>query len=624
LKQYWGFSSFRSKQEEIIGSLLNGQDTVALLPTGGGKSICFQVPALVNDGICIVVSPLVALMTDQVTGLKNKGIKALSLLGGVSFNELTTLLDNATYGNYKFLYLSPERLQQEIIQNAIKQMNVNYIAVDEAHCISQWGNDFRPAYKNIQVLRGLHPLVPIIALTATATPEVLEDTISELKLELPKVFKDSFLRRNLSYQVLEENDKLYRIERILKNNKESAIVYVRSRASAIEISNQLNSFGISSTFYHGGVSATDKDNRLAAWKNMEVSTMVATNAFGMGIDHPNVRFVIHAQLPESLESYFQEAGRAGRDGKMAKAVLLHNAYDKVLVKKQFVDSLASPTDLKKVYKTLHNYFHIPYGEGEFTEHSFSFSEFCQTYKLNSLITYNGLNTLDRLGIVQLSKQFGRKSMLRFVISSELLLSYFEKDMTASVVGKTILRLYGGIFETPTPVNLELVSKKSGQEISVIISVLEKMEREELLDLTLHVTDASLTFLVPREDDKTINVVAKEVEALNKKKKEQVAAVINYVENNEVCKSIQLVNYFGENNAERCGICSVCLIVHSSVDKFKVKLISEKIIEALKDKQMSSREISEKLTFTEEKILNVLQLLIASEVIQINSKNEYFI
>ncbi len=624
MKQYWGFSSFRSKQEEIIGSLLNGQDTVALLPTGGGKSICFQVPALVNDGICIVVSPLVALMTDQVTGLKNKGIKALSLLGGVSFNELTTLLDNATYGNYKFLYLSPERLQQEIIQNAIKQMNVNYIAVDEAHCISQWGNDFRPAYKNIQVLRGLHPLVPIIALTATATPEVLEDTISELKLELPKVFKDSFLRRNLSYQVLEENDKLYRIERILKNNKESAIVYVRSRASAIEISNQLNSFGISSTFYHGGVSATDKDNRLAAWKNMEVSTMVATNAFGMGIDHPNVRFVIHAQLPESLESYFQEAGRAGRDGKMAKAVLLHNAYDKVLVKKQFVDSLASPTDLKKVYKTLHNYFHIPYGEGEFTEHSFSFSEFCQTYKLNSLITYNGLNTLDRLGIVQLSKQFGRKSMLRFVISSELLLSYFEKDMTASVVGKTILRLYGGIFETPTPVNLELVSKKSGQEISVIISVLEKMEREELLDLTLHVTDASLTFLVPREDDKTINVVAKEVEALNKKKKEQVAAVINYVENNEVCKSIQLVNYFGENNAERCGICSVCLIVHSSVDKFKVKLISEKIIEALKDKQMSSREISEKLTFTEEKILNVLQLLIASEVIQINSKNEYFI
>lgn len=624
MQQYWGFSSFRPKQEEIIDALLNGQDTVALLPTGGGKSICFQIPALVNDGICIVISPLVALMTDQVTGLKQKGIKALSILGGISFDELNTLLDNAAYGNYKFLYLSPERLQQEIVQNAIKRMNVNFIAIDEAHCISQWGNDFRPAYKNIQVLRGLHPLVPIIALTATATPKVLEDTILELKLELPQVFKDSFIRKNLSYQVLEENDKLYRIERLLKNNRESAIVYVRSRASAIEICNQLNSLGISSTFYHGGVSATDKNKRLAAWKNMEVSTMVATNAFGMGIDHPNVRFVIHSQLPESLESYFQEAGRAGRDGKKATAVLLYNAYDKVLVKKQFVDSLASPTDLKKIYRTLHNYFHIPYGEGEFTEHSFSFSEFCKTYKLNNLVTYNGLNTLDRLGIIQLSKQFGRKSMLRFVTSSESLLSYFEKDMTASVVGKTILRLYGGIFETPTPVNLDLVSKKSGQEISVIISVLQKMERDELLDLTLHVTDASLTFLIPREDDKTINVVAKEVEALNQKKKEQVAAVINYIENNEVCKSLQLVNYFGETNTLPCGICSVCISDLSPISKSEVKNISRRIIEILKDTQMNSREISEKLTFTEEKILNVLQLLITSEAIKINSKNEYFI
>ena len=364
--------------------------------------------------------------------------------------------------------------------------------------------------------------------------------------------------------------------------------------------------------------------RLTAWKNMEVSTMVATNAFGMGIDHPNVRLVIHAQLPESLESYFQEAGRAGRDGKKATAILLHSAYDKVLVKKQFVDSLASPNDLKKVYRALHNYFHIPYGEGEFTEHSFSFSEFCQTYKLNSLITFNGLNTLDRLGIIQLSKQFGRKSMIRFVVSSELLLSYFEKDMRASVVGKTILRLYGGIYETPTPVNLELVSKKSGQRISVIISILQKMERDDLLDLTLHVTDASLTFLVPREDDKTINVVAKEVKAINQKKTEQVAAVIHYIENNDLCKSIQLVNYFGESNAKPCGNCSVCLKDKSKIDKTETKHISEEIIEALKDKQMSSREISERLTFTEEKVLKVLQFLIASEAIQINSRNEYFI
>lgn len=625
LEQYWGFSSFRPKQEEIIDSLMDGQDTVALLPTGGGKSICFQIPTMVTEGICIVISPLVALMTDQVADLKKKGIKALSITGGISFSDLGILLDNATYGNYKFLYLSPERLQQELVQNAIKQMNVNFIAVDEAHCISQWGNDFRPAYKNIQILRELHPSVPIIALTATATPEVLKDTILELKLELPKVFKDSFLRKNLSYQVLEESDKLYRLERLLKNNKESAIVYVRSRANAIEISNQLNSLEISSTFYHGGVSASDKVKRLAAWKNMEVSTMVATNAFGMGIDHPSVRFVIHTQLPESLESYFQEAGRAGRDGKAATALLLLNEYDKILVKKQFVDSLATTSDLKTIYRTLHNYFHIPYGEGEFTEHSFSFSEFCQTYKLNSLVTYNVLNALDRLAIIQLSKQFGRKSLLRFIISSDALLSYFQNDVKASVIGKTLLRLYGGIFETPTAVNLELVSKKCGQDISEIISVLKKMERDELLELTLHTTDASLTFLVPREDDKTINVVAREIDALNKKKKEQVAAVLSYVENNTTCKSLQLVNYFGEVNITPCGICSVCIKGdRSPIDKHQVTLVSKKIIELLKVAPMNSREISERLTFTEHTILEVLKLLVDAEKIQLDTKNKYFL
>jgi ATP-dependent DNA helicase RecQ len=366
LEKYWGFSSFKSRQEAIIDSVLNGQDTIALLPTGGGKSICFQIPALLNEGICIVVSPLVALMSDQVKNLKEKGIKALALKGGISFDELRTLLDNATYGNYKFLYLSPERLQQEMVQNYIKQMNVNTIAVDEAHCISQWGSDFRPAYRNITILRELHPLVPIIALTATATPKVLENTIDELKLELPNIFKDSFVRKNISYQVIEEDDKLYRIERLLKNNSGSAIVYVRSRNTAVEINNQLNSIGISSAFYHGGLSADEKDKKLEAWKNNSISTMVATNAFGMGIDHPNVRFVIHIQLPESLESYFQEAGRAGRDGARATAVLIHNAYDKILVRKQFIDSLATPSDLKKIYHTLVNYFHIAYGEGAFS------------------------------------------------------------------------------------------------------------------------------------------------------------------------------------------------------------------------------------------------------------------
>ena len=622
LEDYWGYTSFRPKQEEIIQSVINGQDTVALLPTGGGKSICFQVPALATDGICIVISPLVALMTDQVRTLKEKGIKALSISGGISFDELRTLLDNGIYGNYKFLYLSPERLQQEVVQNAIRQMNVNYIAIDEAHCISQWGNDFRPAYKNITVLREIHPLVPFIALTATATPEVLKDTIIELKMELPMVFRDSFFRENLSYQVLEEEDKLYRIEKLLRQNTGAAIVYVRSRKSAVEINDQLNELGISSTYYHGGISSSDKNKRLASWQNNEVSTMVATNAFGMGIDHPNVRYVIHVQLPESIESYFQEAGRAGRDGEPSAAVIIYSAYDKVLVKKQFVDSLPSPSDLKNIYRNLHNYFQISYGEGEFTEHGFNFSDFCQTYKLNSILAFNGLNTLDRLAIIQLSKEFGRKSKLQFKVTTEVILSYFKKDMKISVIGKTILRLYGGIFETPTAVNLDLVSKKSGQSISDIISALKQMERDELLDLTLFITDASLTFLVPREDDKTINVVAKEVESLNRKKKEQVAAVLQYIANNKDCRSLQLINYFGESKSVPCGICSVCVSRSNKMDNKEIKKIAAKIQSLLKEKEMSSRELSECTTFAEEKIVKVLHLLIDTEKIYVNSKNQY--
>lgn len=622
LEKYWGFTSFRSKQEAIIEAVLNGQDTMALLPTGGGKSVCFQIPALLNEGICIVISPLVALMTDQVNGLQKKGIKALALKGGISFDELRVLLDNATYGNYKFLYLSPERLQQEIVQNYIKQMNVNTIAVDEAHCISQWGSDFRPAYRNISILRELHPLVPIIALTATATPKVLENTIDELKMELPNVFKDSFVRKNISYQVIEEDDKLYQIERLLKNNAGSAIVYVRSRNMAVEINNQLNSVGITSAFYHGGLSPDEKDKKLSAWQNNNVSTMVATNAFGMGIDHPNVHFVIHAQLPESLESYFQEAGRAGRNGSDAAAVLIYNKHDKALIKKQFVDSLATPSGLKKIYHNLVNYFRIAYGEGAFSEHSFNFIDFCNTYTLNTFVTYNTLNALDRLGVIQLSKEFGRKTTINFTVSSETLLTYFERDVLASVIGKTILRLYGGLFETATKVNLELVAKKSGQKVSVIILALKKMERDKLLELSLYITDACLTFLVPREDDKTINVVAKEVELLNAKKINQVEAVLQYVSDNKNCRSLQLVSYFGEANTEPCGICSVCAKTKNVLDRKELQLIARNILRLLQKDMLNSRQIFEALNYTEEEVMKVLKLLLDAERVCIDKKNKF--
>lgn len=622
LEEHWGFTSFRAAQEEIIQSVLNGQDTVALLPTGGGKSICFQVPAMIQEGICIVISPLVALMNDQVTHLKERGIKAMTLTGGISFSELNVQLDNASYGNYKFLYLSPERLQQELVQHAIKRMPVSMIAIDEAHCISQWGNDFRPAYKNITLLRELHPLVPMIALTATATPEVLKDTIAQLQLELPAIFTRTFVRPNLAYKVFRIEDKIYETARLLKNNTGSAIVYVRSRKAAVETSNQLTLSGIPSTFYHGGVSRDEKNKRLAQWRNGTIPTMVATNAFGMGIDQPDVRFVIHVQLPESLESYFQEAGRAGRDGQYAEAVILYNEHDKLLVRKQFIDALPTPSDLKKLYRNLSNYFQISYGEGEFTHHPFNFTEFCEAYKRNAIATYNSLSALDRLGIIQLSKEFGRTSTVQFLWSSEALLKYFATDIKVSIIGKTMLRLYGGIFEVPTSVNLEYVVKKTGRSMAEVIAALEKMKTDGAAEVLLRITDATLTFIKPREDDRTINVVSKQINELNRKKTAQVDAVLGYIENDTECKSLQLVRYFGDDSAKVCGICSVCAADAAVVSSEEIKRISNSINALLKESAMSSRELSEKSTFTETKVLQVLRLMVEAGKVSRNSKNEY--
>ncbi|HPF10589.1 MAG TPA: RecQ family ATP-dependent DNA helicase [Flavobacteriaceae bacterium] len=623
LQEYWGFNNFRPLQEDIIQSVLEGRDTIALLPTGGGKSLCFQIPAMVMEGLCIVISPLVALMNDQVASLESKGIKAMALTGGLSSEALTTQLDNALYGPYKFLYLSPERLQQEQVQWALKKMNVNLIAVDEAHCISQWGNDFRPSYQKIPVLKALQPYAPTIALTATATEEVLLDTISELKLEQPQIFKKSFARTNLSYQVYQQSDKLHRIFQMLKPLKESAVVYVRSRNQAEQWSQRLQQQGISATFYHGGLPPKVKQERLDAWKQYRVSTMVATTAFGMGIDHPNVRYVIHAQLPESLESYFQEAGRAGRDGKDAEAVLLYEAQDQQLLTKQFLDTLPTLQDLKKLYRTLCNYFQIPYGEGEFTEHSFSLNKLCQTYQLPIQQTYNGLNTLDRLGIIQLSKQFGRKSKIQFLVPSQSLLMAFEKNPSFSVVGKTLLRMYGGIFDNPNTIDLEWVAHKSGLASDLIVGTLKEMAQQDLVDLQLFETDASITFMVPREDDRTLNPFREAIELVNNRKERQVKAVLTYIANTKVCLQVQLLRYFGETTTQECGRCSVCLEKRKSQQPLETQVIAQKILALLQETPMDSRNLLENLTFAEADVLKVLRALLDRKLIQLNAVNQYY-
>ena len=621
LERYWNFTSFKPLQEDIIQSVLEGEDTFALLPTGGGKSLCFQIPGLVKEGICIVVSPLVALMKNQVQALQDKGIKAMTLTSGISYSQLDTLLDNCIYGNYKFLYLSPERLQQDIVQDRIRQMNVNLIAVDEAHCISQWGNDFRPSYKNITLLRELQPSVNVIALTASATPKVVDDIIKELDFIQPKVFKQSFYRSNLAYMVFNEEDKYYKLEAILKKNKASSIIYVRNRKATIEISQFLESKNFSSTYYHGGLSNIEKDASLNAWINNQKQIMVATNAFGMGIDKPDVKTVIHLNLPDSIESYFQEAGRAGRNGEKAFAVILKNKSDELLVKNQFLNVLPSVDFIKTIYRKLSSYFQISYGEGVDVTFDFNFNQFCKTYKFNTILAYNALLVLDRTSVITLSKQFNKKTTVHFIVSNNALFSYLETHAEISIIVKSILRTYGGIFEQETKINTVLVAEKASVKEDIVMAALLQLEKAEIITLQNTKTDAQITYLQPREDDKTINRISTVIEQQNQLRQYQVQSVLNYINNENVCKNIQLLSYFGEKNIENCGICSVC-IKKKPIKKKNATSIKHKIIETLENGDMSSRALFEALDFSEEEINNTLKELLEYEVICITKTNTY--
>ena len=622
LQKYWGHESFKSLQEEIINGAYNNKDLIALLPTGGGKSLCFQVPALLKDGICIIVSPLVALIEDQVKSLQNKGIKALAITGGISFQELDTLLDNCIYGNYKFLYLSPERLQQDLVQQRIKQMNVNLIAVDEAHCISQWGHDFRPAYLNISVLRELHPEVAIIALTASATKEVVRDIQEKLLLQEPLIFKKSLERKNIAFRVLFTEDKMYRLQQLLQDKNQSAIIYVRSRKATQEISRELQQRGYTTAAFHGGLSSKEKSAKLNSWLKEDVKIMVATNAFGMGIDKPNVRHVIHLNLPESIESYFQEAGRAGRDNELATATIITNKSDIPILKNQFLKTLPDLEYTILVYKKLVAYFQIAYGEGVDTIHDFNFAEFCSRYQLNTSKTYNTIQLLDRISIVKLSQQFQKAASLQFIISNKQLFYYLEENPKFEPVIKAILRTYGGIFENKMPLNLSSICKKAGTTESEVISILNRLHRDKIVEFEHQQHDASITFLVPREDESSIYPFGKYIKNQAKNKTEKIEAILAYVENDKICRSRQLLTYFGETNTKNCGICSVCNPVDSIIRKETVKRIYLEIMDLLKPGDKSSRELVAALPYPEAGILKVLQLLMEKEIIGLTPTNTY--
>ena len=620
LKKYWGFDSFRGSQAEIIETVMQQQDVLALLPTGGGKSVCYQVPALLRDGICIVVSPLVALIDDQVNGLKQKGIKAIGLTGGLGFQEVLTLLDNCLYGNYRFLYLSPERLQQELVREKIAGMPVNLIAIDEAHCISQWGNDFRPAYLDCAVLRELHPNIPVMALTATATQRVREDIIENLRLVNEHLFKDSFLRKNISYQVFWEEDKRYRLQMLCSQAHGSGIVYVRSRKMTEELSDFLNSKGYTSHFFHGGLSAAEKSDKLKHWLQNKVQFMVATNAFGMGVDKPDVSLVVHYQIPDNLENYFQEAGRAGRDGNPARAILLTNKADTIQVKKQFLNVLPSTAYIKKVYRQLNNYFQIPFGGGEHETYPFHFDEFCEAYGFQYMLTYNALRILDQNSVISLSQEFSRQTTVKVAANKTGLFQYMEKHPDLAEVIQMLLRTYGGVFDFETRINPILLGKKTGNSEQEILAALEKLKGDGLISLSSQDRDLKITFLLPREDDRAINRFAKEVESYHRIKVENVSHMLNYIKNDTVCRSKQLLQYFGEKLKKDCGVCDVCQ--KKSNRTVGSAGLPERILRQLRISESSSRKLIHLLPDEEYLILQTLRELLEDGKIGINHKNEY--
>ncbi len=621
LRALWGFEEFKGSQESIINVLLEKQDVLALMPTGGGKSVCFQVPPLLQDGICIVVSPLIALIHNQVDRLRQLGIKAIALTGGIPFDEVMDLLDNCCFGNYKFLYLSPERLKQEIVQERILQMKVNLIAIDEAHCISQWGHDFRPAYLECSLLRELLPGVPIIALTATATKSVAKDIIENLKLHNTYIIKDSYSRDNIAFSVYWAEDKRYRLKQLCNSTTNSAIVYVTTRRSAQELSEFLRQNGCPSSYFHGGISKEEKKTRLDRWLGNQTKVMVATNAFGMGIDKPDVELVVHYQIPDCIENYFQEAGRAGRNGQDAKAVILTNKTDENQLRNQFLNVLPDTAYIKKVYNKLSNYFQVAYGEGNDTSFQFNFNAFCDAYQLNSILTFNALRILDQNSVIALEESFTQKTTIQVVAGKQTLFDYLEKNREVVIVVQTLLRTYGGVFDFETKIDTFLIGKKAACPESKVFQILKRLHKDGIIEFQANESDLSLTFLVPREDDITINRFAKDVRARHKIKEDNVAHILAYINNDKICRARQLLSHFGEENVKNCGKCDVCVINNFSQKDIK-GVISHQILKSLGLKSRDSRSLIASMDYEENIILLAIQSLLEERLIRINTKNEY--
>ena len=620
LKKYWNHDNFREPQRDIINAVLENRDAFVVMPTGAGKSICFQIPALIKVGICIVISPLVALMKDQVQNLQKRDIKAIALTGGIRQDELSDLLDNCAYGNYKFLYLSPERLQSEWFVSRLLTLPVSMIAIDEAHCISQWGHDFRPAYLKIGSLRNDFPNVPFIALTASATQKVQQEIITELQLKKPRQFKTSFARENLAYMAYQTEDKFYLTTQILSKNPESSIIYVRNRKACLDISAKIIAAGFTATYYHGGMSAKEKDKNMESWMNNQSQVIVATNAFGMGIDKPDVRTVLHWQLPENIENYYQEAGRAGRDGRKSFAVALTHQTDSDVAKSQFLNVLADTEFLKKVFVKLCNYFQIAYGEGANEQFSFNLNTFCFTYNFPILKTFNALQFLDNQSVITLVQESNQNVVVQFIAESKEVIRYSSLNQQYSEIILTIVRSYPGIYETPCSLNLPFIAKKSGCSEKKIIEVLEKLHQQEIVNYSAKNNDMRIIFNHIREDNHTINRISKHLENQNKLKKTRLDAIISYIENVTECRSKQILKYFGEATLKECGICSYC--TQKTKTATSIQTVENQILNLLSEADFTSRQLQQQMKISSEELLQSLQTLIDTDQIKLKTNNHF--